>query len=134
MTNGAHNGGGTTQPFELGPWTIDAAARQVVGPHGAARLEPKAMGVLVELASRPGEVVARQRLLERVWGAEMATDDVLSRAISELRRALGDDSRNPRFIVTVRGSGYRLVVPDVPRASAALVAVKPHARDARLDV
>jgi DNA-binding winged helix-turn-helix (wHTH) protein len=60
------------------------------------------MGVLVELASRPGEVVARQRLLERVWGAEMATDDVLSRAISELRRALGDDSRNPRFVVTVR--------------------------------
>ena len=95
----------------LGPWTIDGAARRVDGPNGSVRLEPKAMGVLLELAKTPNEVVYRQHLLERVWGAEMATDDVLSRAISELRRALGDDARYPKFLETVRGSGYRLVVP-----------------------
>lgn len=132
MPNGAHSDAGTTQVLELGPWTIDASARQVAGPHGTARLEPKAMGVLVELASRPGEVIARQRLLERVWGAEMATDDVLSRAISELRRALGDDTRNPQFVITVRGSGYRLVVPDVARASNSVGAAERQARDARV--
>jgi Tol biopolymer transport system component/DNA-binding winged helix-turn-helix (wHTH) protein len=112
MGNGVQTVGPDLHAVQLGPWVIDVAARQVTGPSGSARLEPKAMGVLVELASQPGQVVARQQLLERVWGPEMATDDVLSRAISELRRALGDDSRNPQFIVTVRGAGYRLVVPD----------------------
>src|SRR5215207_7003110 len=104
MRTTAHNDGFSRARLTIGPWTIGVAARQVDGPGGSVRLEPKAMGVLLELAKDAGEVVSRQHLLESVWGSEMATDDVLSRAISELRRALGDDTRNPRLIVTVRGA------------------------------
>jgi Tol biopolymer transport system component/DNA-binding winged helix-turn-helix (wHTH) protein len=118
MANTAHNDSLSRARLAIGPWTIGVAAREVDGPGGCVRLEPKAMGVLLELAKDPGEVVSRQHLLERVWGPEMATDDVLSRAISELRRALGDDTRNPRFIETVRGAGYRLLVPDTGESSS----------------
>ena len=86
------------------------------------------MGVLLELAAQTGEVVDRQALLSKVWGSEMATDDVLSRAISELRRALGDDPRQPRFVETVRGSGYRLLVPHdggAPATTAAVASTTP---------
>lgn len=113
---------GTDEPvpavLRIGPWVIEAQARRVTSPTGSSRLEPKAMGVLLQLAARPGEVVERQALLSAVWGAEMATDDVLSRAISELRRALGDDPRHPRLVETVRGSGYRLLVPDEHRPAS----------------
>src|SRR5215212_8614703 len=104
--------------LRVGPWVIETQARRVTSPSGSSRLEPKAMGVLLQLAARPGEVVDRQTLLSAVWGAEMATDDVLSRAISELRRALGADRRHPRLVETVRGSGYRLLVPVEPRPAS----------------
>ena len=106
--------------LRVGPWTIDARARRVTGPSGSSRVEPKAMAVLLQLAGRPGEVVGRDALLSAGWGTEMATDDVLSRAISELRRALGDDPRRPRFVETIRGAGYRLMVPDADASTPAV--------------
>src|SRR5689334_23493729 len=104
------------QRVRIGPWEIDPRARIVTGPSGAQHLEPKPLSLLMLLAARPGDVVSRQELLAAGWGEEMATDDVLSRAVSELRRALGDDPRRPRFVETIRGTGYRLVVPSTPES------------------
>ena len=118
---------GTT--IRLGPWDIDGVARIVSGPAGVQRLEPKPLSLLLVLAARPGEVIPRQDLLEAGWGEEMATDDVLSRAISELRRALGDDPRQPKFVETIRGKGYRLVVPtEIAVAAATDPIAKPTKR------
>jgi Tol biopolymer transport system component/DNA-binding winged helix-turn-helix (wHTH) protein len=113
VLNGAE--GGNTKPslLRLGPWEIDVHARTVSGPIGIRRLEPKPLSLLLHFATRVGIVVSRQELLAAAWGEEMATDDVLSRAISELRRALGDDPRQPAFIETIRGTGYRLLLPDI---------------------
>lgn len=65
--------------------------------------------LLVFLANHPGKTVSRQRLLEKVWGYD---SDVESRTVdvhvSSLRQKLGDDPSRPRWIVTVRGFGYRL--------------------------
>jgi Tol biopolymer transport system component/DNA-binding winged helix-turn-helix (wHTH) protein len=117
--------------MRLGPWEIDPIGRVVSSPAGTRRLEPKPMSLLLYLASHAGEVVPRQDLLNAAWGDEMATDDVLSRAISELRRALGDDLRKPVYVETIRGAGYRLLVPDVTSASTPTPLVSAGAQGVR---
>jgi Tol biopolymer transport system component/DNA-binding winged helix-turn-helix (wHTH) protein len=72
------------------------------------------MDVLLRLAAEPGEVVRRETLLEDVWPRRMVNDEVLSRAIAELRTALGDDARVARYIETLPKLGYRLVAPVEP--------------------
>jgi DNA-binding winged helix-turn-helix (wHTH) protein/Tol biopolymer transport system component len=67
------------------------------------------MQVLVCLVGHAGHVVTKQRLMGNVWPDTFVTDDVLTRAISELRRVFGDDVKAPRFIQTIPKSGYRLI-------------------------
>jgi predicted ATPase/DNA-binding winged helix-turn-helix (wHTH) protein len=81
-------------------------------------LEPKVFAVLVQLITRPGELLTRRQLLDAVWGHRYVTPSTLSRVIALARRALADDSEAPRFIQTVHGAGYRYVGP-VERAAAA---------------
>lgn len=69
------------------------------------------MEVLVCLASRPGEPVSKEAILNTVWADSFVTENVLARAISELRRAFEDNPRQPRFIETIPKRGYRLVAP-----------------------
>jgi DNA-binding response OmpR family regulator len=64
--------------------------------------------LLATLASRPGFVFSRSRLLERVWGEGYFGDDhVVDVHIANLRKKLGDDPSSPRYVETVRGVGYR---------------------------
>jgi len=78
------------------------------------RLEPKVMQVLECLAATPGEVVSRDDLVARVWPGVFVTDDVLHRAIRELRRAFGDETAKPAYVETIRKRGYRLIAPVRP--------------------
>ena len=75
------------------------------------KLEPKVMQVLEALAETPNEVVSRDALVARVWPGVYVTDDVLHRAIRELRRVFGDDTASPTYIETIRKRGYRLIAP-----------------------
>jgi TolB-like protein len=88
---------------------VEPSLNSVAGPAGTIRLEPKVMQVLVLLAAHAGQVVAKERLIQTVWPDAFVTDDVLTRAISELRRVFGDDAKEPRFIQTIPKSGYRLI-------------------------
>ena len=97
--------------FRLGQWLVCPKLNTVQAEGSAVRLEPKFMQVLVCLAGRPGEVVSKEELIQNVWKDTFVTDDVLTRAISELRRALGDDAKQPRLIETVARSGYRIIAP-----------------------
>ncbi|MDH5312145.1 MAG: winged helix-turn-helix domain-containing protein, partial [Gammaproteobacteria bacterium] len=72
-------------------------------------VEPKAMDVLLMLARAPGKVVLREQILEQVWQGRPVADDALSKCITELRKALCDNARQPRFIETVPKRGYRLL-------------------------
>ena len=74
------------------------------------------MSVLVCLAEHKCEVVSKEQLLATVWPDTFVTDDVLKRSISELRKALGDDTKEPRFIETIPKGGYRLLVSISPVA------------------
>jgi len=65
--------------------------------------------ILNALGRDPGVVLARQQLLDAVWGVDFVGDDhVIEVHVANLRRKLGDDPANPRYIETVRGIGYRL--------------------------
>ncbi len=75
------------------------------------RVDYKAMQVLTCLAESPGEEVPKERIFDTVWSGTAVTDDVLTGAVSTLRRALGDDARSPRFIQTIPRVGYRLIAP-----------------------
>ncbi|MEJ2190666.1 MAG: winged helix-turn-helix domain-containing protein, partial [Acidobacteriota bacterium] len=69
------------------------------------------MDVLLCLAEQAGELVERQQIVDRVWATEYISDNTLTHAIAELRRALGDDARNPSLIETIHRKGYRLIAP-----------------------
>ena len=111
--------------FKLGPWEVDAAGHRLVrrgsGDDETVRLEPRVMDLLVALAGRPGEVVSREELLDTVWEGAFVTDEALTTAVYQLRRALGDDARRARFVETVAKGGYRLVPPVEPISNPAAV-------------
>jgi TolB-like protein/DNA-binding winged helix-turn-helix (wHTH) protein len=102
--------------FTLGPWKVLPNQNRIEGEGDDLHLEPKVMGVLCMLASNQGEVVSRNDLIEEIWAGTFVSDEVLSRAISVLRSQLGDDRKNPLYIVTVPKSGYRLIMDVVPLA------------------
>lgn len=121
--------------FELGPWKVLPNQNRIESENGAVHLEPKVMEVLCVLAREQGEVVTRNALLEEVWAGTYVTDEVLSRAISVLRGNLGDDRKNPEFISTVPKTGYRLITPVTPLASAAPPTAAGHTEaDAAIEV
>jgi transcriptional activator of cad operon len=84
---------------------------ELTGPSGSERLEPRVMELLWLLASRAGEVVPREEILRGVWPGVVVGDDTLARAVSRLRKALGDDPRTPRYIETLHKRGYRYIGP-----------------------
>jgi eukaryotic-like serine/threonine-protein kinase len=72
-------------------------------------VEPKAFRVLLLLLRNPQKLISKEELLNAVWGDTAVTEGSLTRCIWLLRRQLGDDSNEPRFIETVATVGYRLV-------------------------
>ncbi len=97
--------------FHLGEWEVDPATRRVSRGSQEVRLSPKAMGVLTGLHAAEGQVLSRTELLDLVWPNVTVGDEVLTHAIAEIRKALGDSSRNPRYLETVHKGGYRLLDP-----------------------
>lgn len=95
--------------FRVGDWDVQPLQGQIVRDGNQRHLEPRIMEVLVCLAKNAGEVVERESLLLQVWGERAVTDEPLTRCIAELRRALGDTRKDPRYIQTIPKRGYRLV-------------------------
>src|SRR5215467_3320239 len=96
--------------FRLGAWIVFPKLNNLSANGKTVRLEPKIMQVLVCLAEA-GDVVSKEVLMRKVWTDTFVTDDVLTRSISELRKALADDSKNPQYIQTIPKGGYRLIAP-----------------------
>ena len=88
--------------FEIETGRLWRAAEEI-------RLTPKAAAVLAELVSHPGEPVSKEHLFATVWKDTAVGDDALTSCIQELRRALADDPRQPRYIETRHRRGYRFV-------------------------
>lgn len=101
----------TTRDFRVGDWLVAPRGNRLRGPKGTVRLEPKVMQVLECLAAHPGRTVTKEEFMERVWEGTVVSDDVLARCISELRKVFSDNPRRPKYIETIRKSGYRLIAP-----------------------
>ncbi|MEO8275148.1 MAG: winged helix-turn-helix domain-containing protein [Thermoanaerobaculia bacterium] len=96
-------------PLRIGEFVVDPGLNSLTGPGGVSVLETKIMEVLLCLARRQGETVSQEELLAAVWEGKFVVEAVVTRAISELRKAFGDDSKAPRYIQTVARRGYRLI-------------------------
>jgi DNA-binding winged helix-turn-helix (wHTH) protein len=97
--------------FRLGDWEIRPIEGLVKGAQEAHHMQPKTMDVLVCLAALPGQVITRDELISRVWGATAVTDEPLTRCIHEIRRCLGDQRDHPAYIKTIPKRGYQLIAP-----------------------
>src|SRR5262245_3365317 len=89
-------------------------------------IPPRAFSVLCTLARQPGQLVTKDALLDAVWGHRHVSESVLKTTISELRSALQDDARQPRYIETASRRGYRFIgAAGSPASPAAMPAAKP---------
>ena len=104
-----------TLKAHLGDWLVNEEANLLSKEDSNVRLEKRVMAVLVELAKADGAVVSKEALIEAVWNGAIISDHSVANAVSDLRRALGDDRRNPKYIETVPKRGYRLLItPKTP--------------------
>lgn len=99
--------------MKIGQAEVDFEAFDIKGPAGEYSIEPKVMQVLSVLVENANDVVSRDQLIDAVWGVSYGGDERLSRAISLLRKALGDTRGNHTFIQTIPKTGYKLVLESV---------------------
>ncbi|MET0892331.1 MAG: winged helix-turn-helix domain-containing protein [Pseudoxanthomonas sp.] len=102
-----------TDRLKVGDCIVDIPRREMAGPAHAepTRITVKALHVLLALVGQHGKVVSREALLEWVWPDTLPTDDVLTQAIGQLRKAFADDRESPRYLETISKGGYRLIAP-----------------------
>lgn len=101
--------GGTppTGPVVRGPLAIDPPRRRVTLAGREVQLTPLEFEILLTLAREPGVVFTREQLMDRVWGyRDYAGGRVVDSHVARIRRKLGEDGGEPRFIRTVHGVGY----------------------------
>jgi DNA-binding winged helix-turn-helix (wHTH) protein/Tol biopolymer transport system component len=97
--------------YAFGDFALDTGRVQLLRDGEPVALEPKAFAVLRLLAERAPHVVDKAEIFSAVWKDTAVTDNALTRVVAQLRKALGDDARDPRYIATVSTRGYRLLPP-----------------------
>lgn len=98
----------TPDIYSVGGITVDLLRHEVLVVDRRVELPPKQFELLKLLISRPGEAIARQTIVDAIWGQDYFGDTrVLDVHIRWLRELIEPDSANPRFIITVRGVGYK---------------------------
>jgi Tol biopolymer transport system component/DNA-binding winged helix-turn-helix (wHTH) protein len=99
----------TTHFYAFDSFRVDTAKSVLLENDGLVSLTPKAFELLLVLVQRPGRVLKKDELLELVWPNTFVDENNLPRTISALRKALGEDPTEHKYIVTVPGQGYRFV-------------------------
>ncbi len=100
----------TAQRLSSGDLLLDRLTRRAWLNRQELSLTPKAFALLEYLMIHPDELLSRERLLDAIWGWDYATGTrTVDTRIAELRRVLGDDPAQPRYIETLPGQGYRFV-------------------------
>lgn len=113
--------------FQVGEWIIEPALNRFTCDEECVTVEPKMMQVMSCLIEEAGIVIRKDVLLARVWKDTVVTEEAVSRVVSALRKVLGDTPRSPRYIETIRKTGYRLIAPVTPLHTQPLTSVpSPH--------
>ncbi len=100
--------------LRVGAWRVNPTSGEISRDEETLRLEARAMLLLLCLAERAGEVVSIDELLNRVWSGVIVSPDSVYQVVASLRRQLGDDPKQPRYIATVPRLGYRMVATVAP--------------------
>jgi DNA-binding response OmpR family regulator len=104
---------GQSEPIRRGDLAIDPARRRVTVGGDEIALTPLEFEILHTLAREPGVVLGREQLMDRVWGyRDFAGGRVVDSHVARIRKKLGEDGGEPRFIRTVHGVGYAFREPD----------------------
>ena len=99
----------TTEIYEFDQFRIDAKHRFLVRDGEVVQLKPKVFETLLVLIESAGQIVTKDELMQAVWGDTIVEENNLTHNISVLRKALGEDRRDHRYILTIPGRGYRFV-------------------------
>jgi len=115
----------------FGPFVLDAESGRLTEGERAIPLAPKPFETLLYLAQRAGKVVPKAELIEALWPDTFVTEDVLVQSIVEIRKALGDTAKSPRYVQTLPRRGYQFlesvhtVVEPAPPSAGGVVARFP---------
>jgi DNA-binding winged helix-turn-helix (wHTH) protein/Tol biopolymer transport system component len=101
--------------YKFGEFTLDESRYRLKRGDRVLPLEKRPMELMFLLVERPGELVTREGIAERLWGKDVFVDldHSINTAVRKIRQALRDDPDKPRFLETVVGKGYRFVAPVV---------------------
>ena len=99
----------TNRHYRFGEFQIDVKNRLLVRGSETVPLTPKTFDLLLLLIENSGSLLEKDELMERVWGGAFVEEGNLARTVSFLRKALGERPKDPEYIVTVAGHGYRFV-------------------------
>jgi eukaryotic-like serine/threonine-protein kinase len=106
--------------YQFGPFEVHSSSGELLKNGLRIKLQEQPYRLLVALLERPGEVVSREDLRNRLWLDDTFVDfeNGLRVAVRKLREALGDDAENPRYVETIPKRGYRFLAAEVRRAAS----------------
>ena len=105
--------------FQLHEWLVKPHVNELVRQNQTLKLDHKVMQLLVYFAQNPDKDLSKEEILKAVWGEGVFSEEVLTIAVSSLRKSLGDDSRSPKYVKTIPRYGYRMLMsPTALPASA----------------
>ncbi|WP_263351915.1 winged helix-turn-helix domain-containing protein [Acidicapsa acidisoli] len=113
--------------LQFGEFELDLRNHRLRRSGSELKLERIPMELLILLASRPGELVRREEIIQELWGDEINvdTENAINTAVRKIRQVLGDDSSSPRFVQTISKRGYRFLAeptrPAVPPQTPASI-------------
>lgn len=113
----------------MGRWVLDLEDGRLSAGHASANLTPKSAAVLACLIRHAGTVVSRDQILLEVWKEVHVSPDLVREYIFELRRALNDNPKKPKFIETVGRRGFRMIGDVSLRSDAQCVVSSPDTDD-----
>ena len=118
------------QGFTLDDWCVEPLAGCFKKQGHSVHVEPKVMDVLLCLVRAEGETVTRTQLLDDVWRGLVVSEEVLTRAVSQLRSLLGDTAREKRYIRTIPKRGYALIMNPAPLQPDVEITTVPEVEEA----
>ncbi len=121
------NGVESAHVYHFGDFTLDARTGELSHSGQRTSLRDQSLTLLVALLERPGELVTREELTERLWpdGTFVDFDRGLNKVVNHLRETLGDSAQQPRFIETLPRKGYRFIAPVTSEGDSVQAASPP---------
>src|SRR6266851_7947329 len=108
------SGGAVHRKLRFGPFELSGRERALRRDGVVLPLGSRALDILIYLADRPGEVIAKQELIDHVWSDVTVEEGSLRVNVAAIRKALGDGQFGNRYIANVKGRGYSFVGTVVP--------------------